>query len=1147
MSDSLKTKSKEARPSGLSVATAPAGLRWTAIIAGLIGFLCFIATPLLPVNQTQSSFDWPQNDSLQSINAPLISVAPENLEATIPMSAVDELRDGQNMVYSTVPPESKKASNRGLFVRSGDDGLSVVSLDEVLLTLSAKEVAQLSDDAQLHISATGDGTTVSVGKHKKTTEDDLRPQVTGVYTELKDDANVQSLVDDGLNIHVDINSRFTSSPSLIKSIAMWLGVAMVIVSLFCLWRIDRLDGQKLRFMPETWKKIRPLDGVVAAVLGFWYIFGANTSDDGFIFSMSRVFDNATYMANYYRWYGVPEAPFGSPYYDLVALLSQISAASVFVRLPGLISGLIIWFILSREMLPRFGDIVDARRVSHWTAALMFLAFWLPYNNGTRPEPIVALGVMVTWASFERALATHRLLPAAVGTIAATITLAAGPTGLFAVGVFLVSLPHLFRAMAARVPAMGGGATGWLSLVAPFLASGTAIIVAAFGDQTLASVAESTRVRSEVGPSLPWYSEYARYSTLFQESVDGSLTRRFAVLTMLFCLVLILAAFIKDRRVIGAAVGPTQRLLIIVALSMFFLMFTPTKWTHHFGIYAGVAGVIAALAAVVLSRFALRSPRARTFSIAAVLFLLAISFAGWNAWWYVSSFGIPWWDRTVQLKGVEANSILLAISLVVLAVGVVQSLRHSHRKLQAQEEGTEKEFKQEAAAKVSRSAGIMSAPIAVACAIVVAFSMASFAKSTVAQADSYSVGKGNLASLRGDTCSLANETLVETNTNDSFLTPVDGDLGDSLVDKDESSNGFGPNNIPESIEPEDQDSASVGAIGDSSQDSDSTSQDDATAGTDKESGGDSSDSQETRRAGKKASETTDTSEGGVRGTQGVNGSTMHLPFNLDYTTVPVLGSYTESQESLSQVTTKWYHLPETTENTPVLAVSAAGKIYHHDVNDVEQEGMELTLEYGTIDENGKVTDKGEEELSDVGATPKWRNLRLPMDKLPEEANVVRLVAEDDFTDEDDWLAFTPPRVPELDTINNQFPAEKPALLDWSVALQFPCQRTFDHYAGVTEIPEYRILPDAAAQTSLTDFQSFSGGGAMSTAEAVNYSYEIPSYLNNDWARDWGAIEKYELRTDSQGNTPAKAEIDYEDVTRSGLWKESEMKIRPEGEQ
>ena len=71
--------------------------------------------------------------------------------------------------------------------------------------------------------------------------------------------------------------------------------------------------------------------------------------------------------------------------------------------------------------------------------------------------------------------------------------------------------------------------------------------------------------------------------------------------------------------------------------------------------------------------------------------------------------------------------------------------------------------------------------------------------------------------------------------------------------------------------------------------------------------------------------------------------------------------------------------------------------------------------------------------------------------------------------------------------------------------------------------------------------------MSTAEAVNYSYEIPSYLNNDWARDWGSIEKYELRTDSEGNAPAEAQIDHEVIQRSGLWKDSEMKIKREGEQ
>jgi len=1165
VSVSLASKKNEPRP---TIAASPRWLRLTAIIAGIIGFLCFVATPLLPVNQTQSSFDWPQNDSLQSVNAPLISVAPESIEADIPLSAIADLREGQNLLYGTVPPESPKASNRGMFVRADTEGLSVTSLDEVLLALNAKEVSELPNNAMLHISATGEETSVSVGKHKETTDEDKRPQVTGIYTEIDDSpANAAALAADGMNVHVEVNSRFTSSPSVIKTAAMWLGIAMVILSLFCLWRIDRLDGRRLGFMPSTWKQIRPLDAVVAAVLGFWHIFGSNTSDDGFILTMGRVADHATYMANYYRWYGVPEAPFGSPFYDLIAFLAGISSSSMFVRLPALVSALIVWFILSREILPRFGAVVSDRRVAQWTAAFMFLAFWLPYNNGTRPEPIVALGVMLTWASFERAIATQRLLPAAFGTLFATITLGAGPTGLFAVGVFLVCLPRLLAIMSQRVSAMGGGVRGWLTMVAPFLAVGTAIMVAAFGDQTLATVLESTRVRSEVGPSLPWYSEYVRYTTLFQQSVDGSMTRRFAMFTMLFCLALIAYAFIKDRRVVGAEVGPTQRLLLIVALSMFFLMFTPTKWTHHFGIYAGVAGVIAALGAVVLSQIAMRSPRARTFAIASVVFLLAISFAGWNAWWYVSSFGIPWWDRTVQFKAVEANTILLLIAIVILATGVGQSLVHNHRKSKASAKDNIAEFERSAAAKASRWSGLMSAPIGIACVLMVAFSCASFAKGYVAQADSYSVGKGNLASLKGDVCSLADATMVETNTNDSFLAPVRGDLGDSLINPDEDFRGFDPNGIPDSIEPENMNSASVGAIGGGG----ATDSGSATSGTDPSLGGNvnrddstgsanqsnqgsgsaggATNAQDSREGSSKSanesSGSNSTSEGGVRGTEGVNGSQMHLPFNLDYTKVPVLGSYAANQQSTAEVTTQWYRLPERKDNAPVLAVSAAGDIYHHDVNGVEQEGMELTLEYGTVDAQGKASDTGELELSDVGATPKWRNLRIAMDKIPAEANAVRLVAVDDSTDEDDWVAFTPPRVPELATLNSQFSSETPALLDWSVALQFPCQRTFNHYAGVTEIPQYRILPDAAAQTSLTDFQSFSGGGAMSTAEAVNYSYEIPSYLNNDWARDWGAVEKYELRTNSQGQSPADATIQHDTISRAGWWQESKMKVRPEG--
>lgn len=65
--------------------------------------------------------------------------------------------------------------------------------------------------------------------------------------------------------------------------------------------------------------------------------------------------------------------------------------------------------------------------------------------------------------------------------------------------------------------------------------------------------------------------------------------------------------------------------------------------------------------------------------------------------------------------------------------------------------------------------------------------------------------------------------------------------------------------------------------------------------------------------------------------------------------------------------------------------------------------------------------------------------------------------------------------------------------------------------------------------------------MGTAEAVNSSYELPSYTLNDWHRDWGSIEIYERRQNSRGEVPADAEINHEQISRSGFWDPGEMMI------
>ena len=53
-------------------------------------------------------------------------------------------------------------------------------------------------------------------------------------------------------------------------------------------------------------------------------------------------EHAGYMANYYRWFGTPEAPFGW-YYDLLALWARITTASIWMRLPTLLMALACWW------------------------------------------------------------------------------------------------------------------------------------------------------------------------------------------------------------------------------------------------------------------------------------------------------------------------------------------------------------------------------------------------------------------------------------------------------------------------------------------------------------------------------------------------------------------------------------------------------------------------------------------------------------------------------------------------------------------------------------------------------------------------------------------------------------------------------------
>ncbi|WP_346764768.1 arabinosyltransferase domain-containing protein [Rhodococcus sp. HNM0569] len=1055
----------------IGVSTSPVRrIRLVAIVSSLVGILCALALPFLPVDQQQSSLSWPQNGSLTSVDAPLVSYAPLELDVAVPCSAVEQLaQQGGGVLVSTSPATAPDAAKYGMVAQvtpaseAGPGRVDITQRDRTLLSAPLD-----GGDCSVAVTSTMSSTTASVGDRTVTHDGDIRPQMVGVYTQL------EGAAPDGMSVTAQLDSRFSSSPSAVKVVAMVAAVLATAIALVSLHRIDNLDGRRSRrFLPARWWRFDALDGVVLGTLVLWHFIGATTSDDGYQFTMARASEASGYMANYFRWFGVPEAPFGSPYYDVLAIMASVTTASPWVRLPALLAGIVAWLVISREVAPRLGAAVRGNKVALWTGGLVFLAFWLPYNNGLRPEPIVAVGALLTWCSVERAIATRRLLPAAVAILVGALTVSVGPSGLICFGALVAGARPIMQIVIRRARTVG-----YLAVLGPLLATGLVILVAVFADQGLAAVLEMQRVHA-IGPDMPWFEEYQRYQWLFNNTgADGGLARRFGVFVMILSLVVTLLVMLrKGGRIPGTSTGPSRRIVGITLAAMLLMMFTPTKWTHHFGIYAGLAGSLAVLTSIAVGTVALRSRRNRALFAAAVLFVLALCFTGPNSWWYVSSYSIPWWNTPVSVAGIGASTVLLGLAVVMLGVAAWYYFREPF------------ESRNPAPADRRPNKAWSIPPLTVAAAFMVVFMVLSFAKGAVSQYPAFSLTTSNVGAVGGNTCGLADSVLVETDPNASMLEPLSGNRAAALA---ATATGFTPNGVAGDLSA-DEKATSEGMANSVDSDQEQTGN---TAGT-----------------------------GGGSGAVGVNGSTVALPFGLDPATTPVLGSF--GSDAPSSLTSEWYALPR--DGGDLISIGAAGRIHSISGDGVVTDGGTVVVEYGKR-QGGQVTPLGTAAPVDIGPAPSWRNLRIPLDQISPDADTIRVVAQDDDPDPDRWLAVTPPRVPQTETLNQLVGSDTPTMIDWLVGLQFPCQRPFDHTAGVAEIPEYRILPDRPAAVITSLWQDHHGGGPLGWIQMSAATRTIPTYMKNDWDRDWGSLEQY-TRLDQNAE---RADVDTTDVQRSGTW-------------
>ncbi|MGI6797369.1 arabinosyltransferase domain-containing protein [Gordonia sihwensis] len=1062
------------RPSSpLTASTA----RWVAIVAGLIAVVAAIVTPLLPVATTSATISWPQGQSLNpdnpSIVAPLIAQTAQDVDITLDCRVLAQLPAGKTTVLSTMPPGAQKAASKALTVTATDSAVSVLFRSNLAAVADRGEIASGRCE-RLHIfsSATATGAQfVGLGP-AKILEPDTRPQIDGLFTSLT--AAQVKAAGDGIRSRIVIDDRYESHASAAKIAAMVIAVLATLVALFALWCLDRIHGHTGALIARSGSRLSRLrpkvyDLVVSGVLLLWTFLGAGAPDDGYILNMGRTAGEAGYMSNYYRFYGIAEAPFDW-YYSFLALWAKVSPTILWMHIPQLVAGVASWLILSRVVLPHFGKAVARNAWAEWTVGAVFLAFWLPFCSGLRGEAIIVLGSLLTWWATESAITRRRILPAALAATVAGLTLALAPQGVVGVAILLVAARPMLHVLIDR-----RRESGLLALLAPIAAAGTVVAVVVFRDQTLMTVLEAMKIRYQTGPIVPWHQEFLRYYFLSVGTPDGALARRIPVLLTFVAAFLVAAVLLRRGGIKGVATSPAWRMIGAFGVTLMLLFGTPTKWTIQFGVLTGLGSALAALAAIAIAQSGARSLRNLSALTAGLLFALAAAAAGTNAWPYAYNLGIPWFNIAPVAAGFEVSTILLALAVVAVAVTLWLHLRNDYianKGLAHHAEGVPD------SPADKRRIALASTPLLVIASLMVVATILAFGRAVVIRHPAMTVASNNVDALTGNTCGMADQVLAEPDPNANMLTPAGGASPTAALTGADPV-GFTPDGIPDDLSPDTRSSRAgqmhVGG---------STSKPFAIIG------------------GLGAGTT-----GGV-GPKTVNGSTALLPFGLDPKTTPVLGSY--GYNANAHLTTGWYELPAR-DASPLIAFATAGAVSTIDADGVPTFGQKLVVQFGKKGPGGSFVQVGPEVVpidpGPVIPNRPWRNLRVPMTQVPPQAEVMRLVLADTNLGPMQFIGITPPRAPKLQTLQELVGSTAPVLIDFPVAAHFPCQRPLAIRHGVAEVPDWRILPDyVTANSQSKTWMAANSGGLLAVTEGTTSQVTVPTYLRDDWHQDWGSLEK-----------------------------------------
>lgn len=548
---------------------------WLALLVGLAGVASALALPFAPVVAGTTTLTWPA-PGRPPVSSTVLTVPyrPQELTVSLPCPVLRAAASRPTVVTVL------STGDGGLTVTGGPAGVLLGTGDRT----EALPVPSAPADCRISIEAGPSGISVLQADGRVTyLADQPVPEVFELRTDL-DPVRAQ-----GLSVTAVIGGPFGTSPTTVKAVLVAVQLLCAAAALVLLLR-----GRVRRPRPRR-NRLWWIDAAVITVLCGWAVIGPLAVDDGWATTIARTVAATGDPGNYYRWWNAAEVPFAFSQ-ELLAPLTRISLAPLWLRVPSTLLAVATWFVLSRGILgaalPRHAATARVRLL----AALCLLVTWLPFNLGTRPESFVALGVTAALA-----LAWRTRGPAGLGLLALVVALTVpiSPTGL------LVAAPILVFADRLRAAVRVSSRLQLATVLALVCGVGSVALTVIFADQTWDALVTATQWHNKFGPSLPWYEEPTRYRYLLQADQQGSMAKRLPILVMAALLPIAGVAALLRRDRAGAA---ALRLAAVVVVMLALLATGPSKWSYHFGAGAGVFAAFMTVATVLLARRARAADR-----------------------------------------------------------------------------------------------------------------------------------------------------------------------------------------------------------------------------------------------------------------------------------------------------------------------------------------------------------------------------------------------------------------------------------------------------------------------------------------------------------------------------------------------------------